>query len=333
MSMWQKDENGHEYRVNANGTWTYNPRTTSVDYIHQRAQKIRQQQKSLATTISGTTNGTVKNTSSNIGTTAKQATQKATQVSQTLQGVTSNVGKVREEVTDAVADANKKIDGVKDKVEKTTNQLNKLKNKAAGLKGLSGLSGLFGAVAGNLLISKMMGKMGKMPAGKLIGQIANIATLAKAISEVIKLQNKATTPNNTKAVDKDGNEIEESSGEGSTDSSDESSTGDKISSIKNKGYLPTKEMIGIMGNPEKTKQMEQADIYTKCAENCTKAGQIHQANIYKKMALSSSMLATTGKYLFNKDTVSNAEQRITEYKKYKEDKEQAWKEFQKGYGK
>ena len=301
----------------------YNPRFISKEEIQEHAQKLRRQQATQTSTGTSEIVKSVDN-SSNLKTDniinnrlkdANKAVQKAGSVLQ------SGMGGLKSQAETLTSG----------KIAEGTNKLNNLKSKAAGLKGLGNIGNLLGIMGGTALLSKMSGVLNKIPAGKIVGQIAVVSALGAAIAKISQKHTNATSgqakeDEKDKAVDKDGNEVEEDDNDNTSPEPKEENSTNETTDTKLNGYLPSKEMTEIASSPFRMQQTQQALQYTEQANICRGKGQINKANIYDKMALEASVLATTQKLNYTDETKSHAQKMISEYKQYQEDKENAFKE-------
>lgn len=317
----------------------YNTRFVSKEKIQEHAQKLRRQQ---ATQTSIGTSEIVKSVdnSSNLKTDniinnglkdANKAVQKAGSV---LQSGMGGLKSQAETLTSGKLGSNigaGALGGEQGKIVEGANKLNNLKSKAAGLKGLGNIGNLLGIMGGTALLSKMSGVLNKIPAGKIVGQIAVVGALGAAIAKISQKHTNATSgqakeDEKDKAVDKDGNEVEEDDNDDTSPEPKEENSTNETTDTKLNGYLPSKEMTEIASSPFRMQQTQQALQYTEQANICRGKGQINKASIYDKMALEASILATTQKLNYTNETKSHAQKMISEYKQYQEDKENAFKE-------
>ena len=305
----------------------YNPRFISKEEIQEHVQKLRRQQATQTSTGTSEIVKSVDN-SSNLKTDniinnglkdANKAVQKASSVLQSgmgglkSQAETLTSGKLGSNIGAGV------LGGEQGKIAEGTN------------KGLGNIGNLLGIMGGTALLSKMSGVLNKIPAGKIIGQIAVVGALGAAIAKISQKHTNATSgqakeDEKDKAVDKDGNEVEEDDNDNTSPEPKEENSTNETTDTKLNGYLPSKEMTEIASSPFRMQQTQQVLQYTEQANICRGKGQINKANIYDKMALEASILATTQKLNYTDETKSHAQKMISEYKQYQEDKENAFKE-------
>jgi ElaB/YqjD/DUF883 family membrane-anchored ribosome-binding protein len=102
----------------------------------------------------------------------------------------SAIGNVTGKVTSAVNTANKAVSDAKTKINEAKSKVNQVKGLLNG-NGLSGLlAGALGVLASNVM-SKLMGKLQKVPALGILTKAAAVATLMTGVANAIKMGSSA----------------------------------------------------------------------------------------------------------------------------------------------